>query len=114
MAPPEGLTESPGARSRGRPLSQPPFPQPPAVSGNQPPAAPTQIGYPGQVQLAPQPQYAPSPQQAQSLQSGPLAIGFPNYRPPKPSPPWRTGAIVGTLVVLLTAAFAVIGFLIVG
>jgi len=95
-------------------LSQPPFPPSPAVpGGGQPPAAPTQIGFPGQVQLAPQPQYAPTPQQAQSLQGGALATGFPNYRPPKPSPPWLTGKIVGTIVVLLTIAFAVIGFLIV-
>jgi hypothetical protein len=65
------------------------------------------------VQLAPQPQYAPTLQQAQSLQGGPLATGFPNYRPPQPSPPWMTGKIVGAIVVLLTIAFAVIGFLIV-
>jgi len=96
-------------------LSQPPFPQQPASpsAGNPPPAAPTQIGFPGQVQLAPQPQYAPTPQQAQSLQGGPLASGFPNYRSPQPSPPWLTGKIVGAIVVLLTIAFAVIGFLIV-
>jgi hypothetical protein len=97
-------------------LSQPPPPQPPVgpPGGNQPPAAPTQIGFPGQVQLVPQAQYAPSPQQAQSLQGGPLAVGFPNYRSPQPSPPWLTGKIVGAVVVLVTIAFAVIGFLIVG
>ena len=96
-------------------MSQPPLPPPPAAphGGNQPPAAPTQIGFPGQVQLAPQPQYTPSPQQAQSLQGGPLASGFPNYRSPAPSPPWLTGKIVGAVVVLATIAFAVIGFLIV-
>ncbi|SEO58008.1 DUF4878 domain-containing protein [Trujillonella endophytica] len=70
--------------------------------------------FPGQVQLAPQPQYAPTPQQAQGLQGGPLASGFPNYRSPRPSPPWLTGKIVGAVVVVLTIAFAVIGFLIVG
>jgi hypothetical protein len=98
-------------------LSQPPFPQPPAApsgGGGQPAAAPTQIGFPGQVQLAPQPQYAPSPQQAQALQGGPLAVGFPNYRSPAPSPPDRTSLIVGTVVVALTVVFAVVGFLIVG
>lgn len=96
-------------------MSQPPFPPQPAApsGGSQPPAAPTQIGFPGQVQLAPQPQYAPTPQQAQSLQGGPLASGFPNYRSPQPSPPWMTGKIVGAVVVVLTIAFAVIGFLIV-
>ena len=96
-------------------MSQPPFPPPPAPPGGgaQPPAAPTQIGFPGQVQLAPQPQFAPTPQQAQSLQAGPLAVGFPNYRSPQPSPPWMTGKIVGAVVVLLTVVFAVIGFLIV-
>ena len=96
-------------------MSQPPYsPQPAApIGGGQPPAAATQIGFPGQVQLAPQPQYAPSPQQAQQLQGGPLAVGFPNYRSPAPSPPNRTGLIVGTIVVLLTVVFAVVGFLIV-
>ncbi|MGY1743228.1 MULTISPECIES: hypothetical protein [unclassified Blastococcus] len=97
-------------------MSQPPYPQQPAApsGGSLPPAAaPTQIGFPGQVQLAPQPQYAPTPQQAQSLQGGPLASGFPNYRSPQPSPPWMTGKIVGAIVVVLTIAFAVIGFLIV-
>lgn len=96
-------------------MSQPPFPPPPAPpgGGTPPPAAPTQVGFPGQVQLAPQPQYAPTPQQAQSLQGGPLAFGFPNYRSPQPSPPWMTGKIVGAVVVVLTIAFAVIGFLIV-
>ncbi len=89
--------------------------QPPAapVGGGQPPAAPTQVGFPGQVQLAPQPQYAPSPQQAQSLQGGPLAVGFPNYRSPQPSPPWLTGKIVGAIVVVVTVVFAVVGFLLV-
>ncbi len=106
-------------------MSQPPFPPPPAaprgggqppappIGGGQPPAAPTQVGFPGQVQLAPQPQYAPSPQQAQALQGGPLAVGFPNYRSPQPSPPWMTGKIVGAVVVLATVVFAVVGFIIV-
>lgn len=47
-------------------------------------------------------------------QGAPLAVGFPNYRSPAPSPPNRTGLIVGTLVVLATVVFAVVGFLIVG
>jgi hypothetical protein len=96
----------------------PPAPQPyappppaPAAAGVAPqPAAPTQIAYPGQVQLPPHPQYAPTPQQAQGLQGGPLATGFPNYRPPAPSPPNRTGLIVGIIVVLVTLIFAVVGF----
>ena len=116
MAPPAGRFVFPGCPRERNTVSQPPFPQqPPAVpgAGNQPPAAPTQIGFPGQVQLAPQPQSAPTPQQAQNLQGGPLASGFPNYRSPQPSPPWLTGKIVGAIVVLLTIAFAVIGFLIV-
>jgi hypothetical protein len=66
--------------------------------------------YPGQVQLAPQPQYAPAPQQVQPQQ---FATGFPNYVPPPPSPPSRTSAIVGTIVVLVTVIFAVVGFLII-
>jgi hypothetical protein len=100
---------------RGNPLSQPPFPPPPATPGGgaQPPAAPTQIAFPGQVRLAPQPQFAPTPQQAQSLQQGPAAVGFPNYRSPAPSPKNLTSLIVGTIVVLLTIAFAVLGFLLV-
>jgi len=69
--------------------------------------------YPGQVQLAPQPQYAPSPQQAQQAQPQQFATGFPNYVPPPPSPPNRTSLYVGTLVVLLTVIFAVVGFLII-
>ncbi|WP_156036021.1 hypothetical protein [Blastococcus sp. URHD0036] len=47
-------------------------------------------------------------------QSGPFAVGFPNYRSPAPSPPNRTSLIVGTIVVLATVVFAVVGFLIVG
>lgn len=96
-------------------MSQPPFPQQPAPpsGGNPPPAAPTQIGFPGQVRLAAQPQYAPTPQQARSLQGGPLAVGFPNYRSPAPSPKDRTSLIVGTIVVVLTIVFAVVGFVIV-
>ena len=84
------------------------MPPPPAA-----PAAPTQVVFPGQVQLAPQPQYAPTPQQAQQIQGGPLATGFPNYVSPPPSPPNRTSLLVGSLVVVLTVLFAVIGFLIV-
>ena len=74
------------------------------------PAAPTQVVFPGQVQLAPQPQYAPAPQQVQPQQ---FATGFPNYVSPPPSPPNRTSLYVGTVVVLLTVIFAVIGFLII-
>jgi hypothetical protein len=66
--------------------------------------------YPGQVQLAPQPQYAPAPQQQPPTA---YATGFPNYRPPAPSPKNRTGLIVGSIVTLLVAALAVVGFLIV-
>jgi hypothetical protein len=84
----------------------PPPPPPPA-------AAPTQVVFPGQVQLAAQPQYAPTPQQAAHIQGGPLASGFPNYVSPRPSPPNRTSLLVGSLVVVLTILFAVIGFLIV-
>jgi hypothetical protein len=85
-------------------------PPPPAPQAAAPqPAAPTQIVYPGQVQLPPQPQYAPPPQQAQAAQ-GAFATGFPNYRSPAPSPPRRTGMIVGTIVVLVTVIFAVVGF----
>lgn len=100
-------------------MSQPQYPQPPVpsrggpagpVAGGQPPVAPTQVGFPGQVQQ----QYAPSPHQAQQLQGGPLASGFPNYRSPQPSPPWMTGKIVGAVVVLATVVFAVVGFLVVG
>lgn len=69
--------------------------------------------FPGQVQLAPQPQYAPTPQQAQQLQGGAFATGFPNYVSPPPSPPNRTGLLVGLLVLVLTILFAVIGFLLV-
>jgi hypothetical protein len=87
-------------------------PQPAAPQGAPQPAAPTQVAYPGQVQL-PQPQFAPSPQQAQAVQSGPFATGFPNYLPPPPSPANRTGLYVGILVVVLTILFAVIGFLLV-
>lgn len=98
-------------------MSQPPYlPQSPAapIGGGTPPAAPTQVGFPGQLPQAPQPQFAPTPQQAAAAQGGPLAVGFPNYRSPAPSPPNRTGLIVGTLVVLATVVFAVVGFLIVG
>jgi hypothetical protein len=102
-------------------LSQPPYPPVPGAPAGVPvpppaapaPAAPTQVVFPGQVQLAPQPQYAPTPQQAQQLQSGAFATGFPNYVSPPPSPPNRTSLYVGTVVVLLTILFAVIGFLIV-
>ncbi|RBY83120.1 hypothetical protein [Blastococcus sp. TF02A-26] len=61
----------------------------------------------------PQP-HVPAPQQAQLPHGGPLAVGFPNYRSPAPSPPRRTGLVVGTVVVLVTVVFAVVGFLIVG
>lgn len=91
----------------------PPAPQPVPAPPQQPPAAPqpaapTQIAYPGQVQLPP-PQYTPPPQPA-AVQSGPFATGFPNYRPPAPSPKNRTGLIVGILVCLAVIIFAVVGF----
>jgi hypothetical protein len=89
------------------PSAAPPAAAPPPAAPQ--PAAPTQIAYPGQLQLPPQPQYAPSPQQAQA-QQGPVATGFPNYRSPAPSPPRRTGVIVGFLVVLAVVIFAVVGF----
>jgi hypothetical protein len=60
------------------------------------------VGFLNQAPSVPQPQ------------SGPFAVGFPNYRSPAPSPPNRTGLIVGTIVVLATVVFAVVGFLIVG
>jgi hypothetical protein len=93
-------------------LSQPPY-QPPlgpqgAGTPTPPPAAPTQIVFPGQVQLAPQAQYAPAPHQQQAF-----ATGFPNYRPPAPSPKNRTGLIVGIVVMILLVVFAVVGFLLV-
>jgi hypothetical protein len=46
-------------------------------------------------------------------QGGPLATGFPDYVSPPPSPPNRTGLIVGTVVVVVTIVFAVVGFLLV-
>ncbi len=85
------------------------MPQPPAPA----PAAPTQVVFPGQVQLAPQPQFAPTPQQAQQATPQQFATGFPNYVSPPPSPPNRTSLMVGSLVVLLTVIFAVVGFLII-
>lgn len=90
-------------------MSQPsPYPSPgPYVRR---PAAATQIVVPGQLPAPPQPQFAPTPEQAETLQGGPLATGFPNYRPPAPSPRSRTGLVVGILVVLLVALFAVGGF----
>ena len=102
-------------------MSQPPYNPVPGAPAGGPvpppaapaPAAPTQVVYPGQVQLAPQPQYAPSPQQAQQAQPQQFATGFPNYVSPPPSPPNRTSLYVGTVVVLLTVIFAVIGFLII-
>ena len=79
-----------------------------------PPAAPTQVAFPGQVQLPPRPQFPPTPQRAPRLPQGALATGFPDYRSPAPSPVNRTGLYVGILVCLLTIAFAVVGFLVVG
>jgi hypothetical protein len=94
-------------------LSQPPYQPvagPQGVSAARPPAAPTQVVFPGQVQLPPQPQYAPTPAQQQQAQ---FATGFPSYVSPPPSPKNRTGLIVGIIVCLLVAAFAVIGFILV-
>ena len=88
-------------------MSQPPHPpQSPPSAASRPPAAPTQVGF---LNQAPSSAFQP-----QVPQSGPLAVGFPNYRSPAPSPPNRTGLIVGTIVVLATVVFAVVGFLIVG
>jgi hypothetical protein len=56
----------------------------------------------------------PVPHAAQLPPGGPPAVGFPHYRSPEPSPERRTGLLVGTLVVLVTVVFAVVGFLIVG
>jgi hypothetical protein len=115
MTPPDRWAFVPFERKPA--LSQPPYqpvPGPPfggaAPAQTPAPAAPTQVVFPGQVQLAPQPQYAPSPQQAQQQQGGAFATGFPNYVPPPPSPPNRTSLLVGTLVVVLTVIFAVVGF----
>jgi hypothetical protein len=109
------LSQPPYYPSSGQPggAYAPPAPQPAAAPPPQQPAAPqpaapTQIAYPGQVQLPPAPQYAPPPQA--QVQSGPFATGFPNYRPPAPSPKNRTGLIVGILVVLAVVIFAVLGF----
>ncbi len=90
----------------GQPPQQPPV-QPAGRPG--PPAAPTQVVFPGQFGV-PQAQYAPTPQQAAQLPGGARAVGFPGYRPPPPSPPNRTSAIVGSLVVAATLVAAVIGF----
>jgi len=100
-------------------LSQPPYPPvagpqvgtvPPAP-GAPAPAAPTQVVFPGQVQLPPQPQYAPSPAQQQQQS---FATGFPNYRSPAPSPKNRTGLIVGIIVCRVVIVLAVVGFILVG
>ena len=100
-------------------MSQPPYPPvagpqvgtvPPAP-GAPAPAAPTQVVFPGQVQLPPQPQYAPSPAQQQQQS---FATGFPNYRSPAPSPKNRTGLIVGIIVCLVVIVLAVVGFILVG
>ena len=94
-------------------MSQPPYQPVQTPQGGgvaQAPAAPTQVVFPGQVQLPPQPQYTPQPQQVATPQ---FAVGFPHYRSPAPSPKNRTSLIVGTLVVILTILFAVIGFWIV-
>jgi hypothetical protein len=85
----------------------------PAAPPVPPPAAPTQVGFPGQVQLPPQPQFTPSPQQAAATRQGPPATGFPHYVSPPPSPPNRTSLYVGLLVCVLTLLFAVVGFVLV-
>lgn len=95
----------------GQPPQQPPA-QPPGGRPVGPPAAPTQVVFPGQLGV-PQPQYAPTPQQAASLPGGARAVGFPQYRPPAPSPPNRTSLVVGSIVVAATVLFAVIGFVLV-
>jgi hypothetical protein len=86
-------------------LSQPPYPP---VAGPQGPAAPTQVGFPGQFHLAPQPRFAAPPQEPPRF-----ATGFPNYVSPPPSPKNQTGLIVGAAVCLAVLLFAVIGFVLV-
>ncbi|MGY1709286.1 hypothetical protein ACI8AC_07205 [Geodermatophilus sp. SYSU D00758] len=89
-----------------------PSPQPvagPPAAPVPPPAAPTQIGFPGQVPLAPHPQYAP--QQLPAPQQ--YATGFPDYVSPRPSPPNHTSLIVGSVIVAVTLLFALVGFLLV-
>jgi hypothetical protein len=92
-------------------LSQPSHPPVAGAPGSDLPlpAAPTQIGFPGQVQYA-QPQYAPTPQQQPAQQ---FASGFPNYVSPPPSPANTTSLVVGSVVVVLVLLFAVLGFVIV-
>ena len=94
-------------------MSQPPFQPVGAPQGGgvvPPPAAPTQIAFPGQVQLAPQPQYNPAPQHVAPQQ---FATGFPQYVPPRPAPGRKTGYIVGAAVIIALVIFAVVGFLLV-
>jgi hypothetical protein len=80
----------------------------PAVAPVPRPAAPTQVGLPGQVPLPPQPQYAPPPGAPRQP-----ATGFPHYVSPPPSPPDHTTLYVGILVCMLTLLFAVVGFVLV-
>jgi len=74
------------------------------------PAALTQSQFIDRRQRASQLPYASTPQQAQYVQRGPLAGGFADYDPPPPSPRNWTGILVGTLAVVLTMLFAILGF----
>lgn len=93
-------------------MVQPPPPGPGQQPGAGPPAAPTQVVFPGQVG-PPQQQYVPTPAQAASQGGTARAVGFPGYRSPAPSPRNRTSALVGSAVVAATVVFAVLGFVLV-
>ena len=93
-------------------MVQPPSPGPGQPSGAGPPAAPTQVVFPGQVG-APQQQYVPTPAQAAAQGGTARAVGFPGYRSPAPSPRNQTSAVVGALVVAATVLLAVLGFVLV-
>ncbi|GAA4305570.1 hypothetical protein [Klenkia terrae] len=93
-------------------MVQPPPPGPGQQLGSGPPAAPTQVVFPGQIG-APQQQYVPTPAQAASQGGTARAVGFPGYRSPAPSPKSQTSAVVGSAVVTVTVLFAVLGFVLV-
>ena len=102
-------------------MSQPPYePTARAPGGGHPqppyglaPAAPTQRIRPAAPPEARPGGQAPPPEQPPPPPDAPLATGFPGYVSPPPSPPNRTGLIVGTVVVVVTILFAVLGFLLV-
>ena len=90
-------------------MSQPPFlPAGPQRAAPPAPAAPTQLGFPGQLPV--QPQYMPTPDQVRPQQ---FATGFPNYLSPPPSPRSRTKLLVSAAVCLVVLLFALVGFLLV-